>query len=153
MAFQLVEVIAVGNSLIDDTRAPGENNKKFFLTTEQHQNIAKWLNEKINIPFVLSEAQELSLLRKVVIAVDRNVMKYIPSEILDGAGDRNFQLEPVAAEAIKDYLVPMLLELVPLPFFRRTLQRTVINKLVDLFVTAIASKTTVDEMIEEVVNG
>ncbi|MGR3622906.1 hypothetical protein [Pseudophaeobacter sp.] len=137
---------------IDPTRAEGEDKRVFFLSTEQHDNIAAWLNKKIDIPF-LPDGKELKILRKIVIAVDRNLMKVIPSEYLDGAHDKTFELEDAVADALKEYAVPALLEAIPLPFLRRTLQRKVVNKLVDLLVDAIAEKTTLDEKIEAVING
>jgi hypothetical protein len=89
------------------------------------------------------------VLRKVVIAADRNMMKFVPSEILNGVNDPEFELDEMIAMAMKDNLVPLLADLIPLPFIPAVLKRRILEIIVDLIVNVIASHTTLDDRIEE----
>ncbi|MEM9549807.1 MAG: hypothetical protein AAGA05_01455 [Pseudomonadota bacterium] len=133
---------------VDPERVAGEDPRKFFLSEAQHEKLARYLNAEINIPILWSEEKELSILRKIVIAVDRNTMKYIPSEILDGVNDANFQLEDVLARSLKDNLVPMLASAIPLPFLPGKIKRKILEAAVDVIVDAAAQATTIDEKVE-----
>lgn len=122
-----------------------------FLSPTQQAKLAKALDKKINIP-LLSDRREKDIFLKVVREIDRQMERLIPDEILGALNSGSVQVEDIVSSALKDNLVPLLSDLISFPFLPRKIRDKILDFVVETLVDAMASATTIDEVIEKFLN-
>ena len=118
-----------------------------FLSPGQREKIAAAIDKEINIPLV-SNRRERDIFIKLVEAIDNQVNAKIPDEMLNGLNSPNIQIEDAVAEALKQNLVPLLDDLLAIPFLPRSIKRQILSFVIEMLVDAMASQTTLDEKVE-----
>lgn len=119
-----------------------------FLSDAQQIKLAEALDKKFNLPLVKG-GRERAAWVKFVAALDALIAEKVQDEYLDSLNDPDFQLENAVAEVLKENLAPILAEVLKVPIIPFFLKVRLIEFLLDLMVSAMASATTIDETVEE----
>lgn len=123
-----------------------------FLNPTQHAKIAQMLDKSINIPLISSD-READIFLKVARVIDSQIEARLPDEFLAGMNSPEIVVADVIADALKENLVPLLSDLLALPFFPGTLKRQLLEIVVDFMVQAMASHTTLDDRLDAFLNA
>lgn len=118
-----------------------------FLTPGQEDRIAQRLNDMIDIPFFLSEEQERRIFLKIVQAIDRNIYRVVPREILDIANATGNGVGAGMARVLRQRLPSLIADLVPLPFLPDFIIESVIETFLDILLGSMARGRSLDEML------
>lgn len=133
--------------------AKKDQKKEYFLTNRQQTNFAILLNSKFDIPFLFSEQEELQIFLKIIQAIDRNIYKYTPREIVDVVKSSDNIISKEVYEGLTSTLAAFLADAIPLFFVPTFVKKAIIEYAIDVIVTALTEYTTIDDVILDLLEG
>ncbi len=107
-----------------------------LLSIQELEAIASRLNEKINIPF-LSEEQEQVVLVKIVKQIDRYLYSVLPNEVYQMVKDASDGISEEEAEKIKTRLAQLINKAVDIPIVGEEVEQLIFKMVLDLIVLAL----------------
>ena len=119
-----------------------------FLSPTQHAKLAAMLDKSINIPLI-SNDREADIFLKVARVIDTQIESRLPDELLAGLNAPEIKVTDIIAKALKDNLVPLLGDVLSLPFLPSQIKMRLLELVVDYLVRAMASNTTLDDMLDD----
>lgn len=119
-----------------------------FLSPTQHAKLAAMLDKSINIPLI-SNDREADIFLKVARVIDTQIESRLPDELLAGLNAPEIKVTDIIAKALKDNLVPLLGDVLSLPFLPGQIKMRLLELVVDYLVRAMASNTTLDDMLDD----
>ncbi len=112
------------------------DRKVELLSIQELEAIASRLNEKINIPF-LSEEQEQVVLVKIIKQIDRYLYSVLPNEVYQMVKDASDGISEEEAEKIKTRLAQLINKAVDIPIVGEEVEQLIFKMVLDLIVLAL----------------
>lgn len=109
---------------------------KMLLTDEEVEKIASKVNEKINLPF-LSEDKEQIVFVKIVRLLDRSLYTLLPNEIYECIRMAQDGIDSEEAETIKTRITKAINNLVNLPFLTENQEEILFGIVIGIIINAM----------------
>lgn len=123
--------------MLDEYFAPPEKRTK--MTDEEIMELAKRLNEKINVP-IISETGEEKILIKIVFKIDRFLYDNLPNEFYDLVRSLDNGIDDKEAKRLIKRLSKMANEHIDIPYIPEKLEYVAIRFVIGIIINAARKK-------------
>jgi len=120
-------------ALLDDYFKPAE--KRSNMSDEEIKDLAKTLNEKINVP-IINETGEEKILIKVVIKVDRFLYNNLPNEFYSLVRDMNNGIDDEEAKRLIKRLSKLANQHINIPYLPEFAEFIAIRLIIGVIINA-----------------
>jgi hypothetical protein len=128
---ELTEVQFKG--LLDEYFAPAEKRSK--MTDEDVKDLARSLNEKINVP-IIEETDEEKILIKIVIKVDRFLYDNLPNEFYDLVRSMDKGIDDDEAKRLIKRLSKLANKHIDIPYIPESMEYVAIRLVIGVIINA-----------------
>jgi hypothetical protein len=125
-----------------------DEGETFFLPKDIQAKLANRLNAVIDLP-LFGENEEKAIFIKIVRSLDKNTFKFIPKQVLTVAFSGDKALPSEVLNAIRADLPAILAAAVPLPFVPPFVKQAIIGTFLNLLLTALGNKTTLQDLLNK----
>lgn len=119
--------------LVSEYHAPAE--KRQMLTNAESNDIAKRLNDKIDIP-IITEGMEQKVLLKIVLKVDRFLYDHLPNEFYDFVRSADHGIDDAEAEKLLDRLSKLANQKIDIPYLPEQMEYLAIHYILSVIINA-----------------
>lgn len=134
-------------SLLDEYFAPDEKRSK--MTEEEIKNLAKKLNERINVP-IINETGEEKILIKIVIKVDRFLYDNLPNEFYDLVRSLNKGIDDDEAKRLIKRLSKLANKKIDIPYIPESMEYIAIRFIIGLIINAARKQWDISRATENI---
>ncbi|NOZ46228.1 MAG: hypothetical protein GXO79_05535 [Chlorobi bacterium] len=120
-------------NLLDEYFAPAEKRSK--MTDEEVLDLAKRLNEKINVP-IINETGEEKILIKIVIKIDRFLYDNLPNEFYDLARSLDKGIDDEEAKRLIKRLAKLANKHIDIPYLPEQAEYVAIRLIIGVVINA-----------------
>ena len=119
--------------LLDEYFAPAEKRSK--MTDEEVKELAKRLNEKIDVP-IINETGEEKILIKIVIKVDRFLYDNLPNEFYDLVRSMDIGIDDDEAKRLIKRLSRLANKHIDIPYIPESMEYVAIRLVIGVIINA-----------------
>lgn len=119
--------------LLDEYFAPAEKRSK--MTDEEVKELAKRLNEKINVP-IINETGEEKILIKIVIKIDRFLYDNLPNEFYDLVRSMDNGIDDDEAKRLIKRLSKLANNHIDIPYIPESVEYVAIRLIIGVIINA-----------------
>jgi hypothetical protein len=123
--------------LLDEYFATPE--KRYKMTEQEIQEIAKLLNEKIDVP-IINETQEEKILIKIVISIDTFLYNNLPNEFYDLVRSLDKGIDDEEAKRLIKRLAKLANDKIDMPYLPEAMEYIAIRFVISIIVNAARRK-------------
>ena len=116
-----------------------------MLTDEQVMLLAKRVSEKYPL-HVISGDKERSILFKIIHLIDKELYKVLPNEYYALIHNSADGISTAEAIDIKNRILPLIVNLIPMPFLLKALEEIIIGFVLELIINAMVKGANIEQV-------